>query len=154
VEVKFTKPTPELIEVIAANMRQADVDEVWASNHHTPIDALINGLKVSDRSVVVIVDDEPCAMIGLVIRDILSGVGVPWLLSTDGALKNKRNFLIQVPSVIDEMLTVCPKLFNYVHIKNKISINWLRRIGFTIDKPLPYGVDNELFHKFHLERSN
>ena len=48
-EVKFTKPTKELIEAIAADMRQADIDEIWASNHHTPIESLIQGWELSDR---------------------------------------------------------------------------------------------------------
>lgn len=150
--VKFVEPTLELIEALAADMRQADIDEIWASNHHTPIQSLMDGWKLSNFSVVVMVNDEPCVMLGLVIRDILTGTGVPWLLGTESALKYKRQFFTQVPVVIDEMLNICPKLFNYVYIKNKISIKWLRHIGFTLDEPLPYGRDGELFHKFHLER--
>ena len=151
-EVKFIKPTQELIEAIAADMRQADVDEVWASNHYTPIEAMMSSWKASNQSVIVTVNDEPCVMIGLVIRDILSGAGIPWLLGTDNALKYKRHFLVQVPDIIDEMLTICPRLYNYVHAKNKISVSWLKRIGFTIDEPTFFGRDDELFHKFHLER--
>ena len=151
-EVRFVEPTYDLIRVIADDMRQADADEVWASNRHSPTEALLSGWELSEKSVIVTVNDEPCVMIGLVIRDILSGAGVPWLLGTENALKYKRYFLTQVPDVINEMLTICPILFNYVHSKNKISIKWLDRIGFIIDEPMPYGVDNELFHKFHLER--
>ena len=142
-----------MIEFIAANMRQADADEIWASNHHTPIKSLMNGWKLSDYSVIVTVNNEPCVMIGLVIRDILSGSGVPWLLGTNNVLKYKRHLLMQVPKVINEMLNICPNLFNYVHVCNTVSINWLERIGFTMDKPSPYGVEGELFHKFHLERT-
>jgi len=152
VEVKFVKPTQELIEAIAADMRQADVEEVWASNRHTPMQAMIKGAELSDYSLIVMVDDEPCVMIGLVVHDILTGTGVPWLLGTEKALKHKRNFLIQVPAIIDEMLSICPRLFNYVHVKNKVSINWLRRIGFSFDDPEPYGLDGELFQRFYLER--
>jgi hypothetical protein len=151
--VKFVKPTKELIEALAADMRQADVDEIWASNHHTPIEALTNGLAISDRCAVVTVDGEPCVMLGLVIRDILSGSGVPWLLGTEAALKHKRKFLTQVPAVIDEMLNICPRLFNYVHADNKVSIKWLKRVGFTLDDPAPYGRDKESFHRFYLERA-
>jgi len=153
VEVKFIKPTRELVEAIAADMRQADIDEVWASNHYTPAEAMLSSWKASDRSMIVTVNNEPCVMIGLVIRDILSGGGIPWLLGTENALKYKRYFLTQVPDVIDEMLTICPRLYNYVHAKNKISVNWLKRIGFIIDEPVPFGCDNELFHRFHLERN-
>jgi hypothetical protein len=152
VEVKFIKPTNELIKAIAGDIRQADADEVWASNHHTPMEALVNGLKMSHSAAVVTVNDEPCVMMGLVMRDLLSGVGVPWMLGTEGALKYKREFLIQVPAVINEMLTVCPRLFNYVHAKNSVSIQWLKRIGFTLGDPVPHGCEGELFHKFHLER--
>ena len=152
-EVKFLKPTATLVEAIAADMRQADADEVWASHHHTPIEALMHAWETSESAVIVTVNNEPCVMIGLAIRDILSGIGVPWLLGTENALKYKRHFLIQVPAIINEMLGICPNLYNYVHIKNKISIGWLKRIGFTIDEPIPYGYDNELFHRFHLERT-
>lgn len=151
-EVKFVEPNDELIRFIALNMRQADVDEVWASHHHLPYEALMTGWELSHSSTIVTVNSEPCVMIGLVIHDILSGSGVPWLLGTEGALKYKRNFLTQVPAVIDEMLNVCPRLFNYVHAENRVSINWLRRIGFTIDDPEPHGAAQELFHRFHLER--
>lgn len=151
-EVKFIQPTVKLIEIIADDMRQADIDEVWAARHHSPIDALMIGWEMSDLSVVVTVNDEPCVMLGLVVRDILSGAGIPWLLGTEGALKYKRQFLTQVPPIIDEMLNVCPMLYNYVHVENKVSIKWLKRIGFAIDEPLQYGCENELFHKFHLER--
>lgn len=152
VEVKFVKPTRDLIDVIANDMRQADVNEVWASNHQTPIEALTDGWEISDYSVIVTVNNEPCVMIGLAIRDILSGSGVIWMLGTEGALKYKRQFLKQVPVIIEEMLTICPNLFNYVHVKNKISIKWLKWIGFTLDEPLPHGYDGELFQKFHLKR--
>jgi len=91
-------------------------------------------------------------MIGLVIRDILSGSGVAWLLGTESALEYKREFLTQVQVVIEDMLTICPKLFNYVHAKNTVSISWLKRIGFVFEAPTPYGYDDELFHRFYLER--
>jgi hypothetical protein len=151
-EVKFVKPTPELMQVIASDMRQADVDEVWASNQYTPLEALHEGFKRSELSVVVTVNDEPCVMLGLVVHSALTGSGIPWLLGTNNALNYKRNFFTQVPDVIDAMLDVCPRLFNYVHVENKVSIRWLKRIGFTFDDPIPYGHSGELFHKFYLER--
>jgi len=154
VGVKFIRPNEAAIQSIAADMRQADIDEVWASNHHTPLEALNVGWETSKSAVIVAVNDEPCVMIGLVKRDILSDIGTPWLLGTNNALKYKRHFIKQVPDVISEMLTVCSKLCNYVHVNNTISINWLKRIGFTIDSAEPYGYEKELFHRFHLDREN
>lgn len=148
--VEFVDPNYELIDMIAAKMRQADVDEIWASHHHTPREALLRGWRARGFSTIVMVDREPCAMLGLVVCDILSGHGVPWLLGTDAALKHRRHFITLVPTVIGEMLSICSTLSNYVHVDNRASCRWLRRIGFTLDSPMPYGHDNKLFHRFHL----
>lgn len=150
--VKFIKPTEAAIQLIAADMRDADVAEIWASHRHTPIDALMRGWELSDLSVIVECDGVPCTMLGLVVDCVLTGSGTPWLLSSNHALKYKREFLIQSPPVIEQMLDTCPRLSNHVHTKNRVSIRWLKWLGFTIEEPLPVGIDKELFHRFHLEK--
>lgn len=152
--IEFVKPTVELVESIAADMRQADVDEVWASNHHTPLESLMKGWQLSNLSTVVVYDNEPLVMIGVVKRDMLTGSGVVWMLGANRALKYRKEFLRQTKPVIDEMLTIYPRLCNMVHNKNTDSIRWLKWLGFTIDDPIPHGPDDELFHRFHLERSH
>lgn len=152
--VKWVSPTTEMVEVIARDMREADKVEVWASNHHLPLESLMKGWQLSDFTSVALSDEgEPLVMLGLVKRDILTGSGVVWMLGTNESMKHKKEFLKQTKQVIDEMLTICPRLCNMVHSKNKSSISWLKWLGFTIDEPVPYGPDNELFHRFHLERS-
>ncbi len=133
-------------------MRQADINEAWVSFHQTPLEALMDSWKASKYSVVISVDGEPCVMIGLVIRDLLSDYGIPWMLGTDTALKHKKCFFSLVPDIIDDMFKVCSRLHNHVHCKNEASIKWLKWIGFTLCDPKPYGVENELFHEFYLER--
>lgn len=152
--IKFVRPTVEMVESIAADMRQADADEVWASNHHTPLESMMIGWGLSDFSTVAINDNgEPLVMIGLVKRDILSGSGVVWMLGVNRAMNHKKEFFRQTKPVIDEMLTICPRLCNMVHGKNKSSVQWLKWLGFTIDEPIPHGPDGELFHRFYLEGS-
>ena len=150
--VEFKPPTLEAIHFIASTMRVEDADEVWASHGHTPIEALQASVECSDFVVVVEVDGTPCTMLGLARRDVLSGIGTPWLLSSDEALKHKREFFKLSPSVVQEMLQICPHLRNYVHVKNKISIQWLKWVGFHMKDPTPYGIHGELFHPFELEK--
>tara|TARA_R110002074_G_scaffold195878_4_gene362455 strand:+ start:2300 stop:2761 length:462 start_codon:yes stop_codon:yes gene_type:complete len=150
--IEFTQPTEELIRIIADDMRVQDIEEVWASHHHMPIESLMGGWEVSDYSTVVLADGEPICMFGLVKMDLLSGSGVVWLLGCNRALKYKRAFLQVSGPVVDEMLTICPRLCNMVHAKNTISIRWLKWLGFTIEEPVPHGPDGELFHKFFIER--
>lgn len=152
VDVEFVKPDQWMVEAIAADMRQADSDEVWASDHHTPIEALMFGWQHSDHVAIVMCEGEPLVMIGLVKKDILTGSGIVWLLGSNAALKYKREFFTCTAPVIEEMLTICPRLCNMVHSKNKDSIRWLKWLGFTIEDPIPHGPEGEYFHRFHLER--
>lgn len=149
--IEFVKPTDAAIRLIAADMRDADAAEVWASHRHTPMDALIKGWSMSDYSVVVECDGVPCAMFGLVVENLMTGAGVPWLLSSHHALQYKRAFLVQSPPVIAQMLDICPRLSNYVHAKNRVSMRWLKWLGFTIDANA-ISVNQEPFHRFHLEK--
>ena len=150
--VEFGPPTQEAIQFIADNMREEDVIEVWAYGRHTPIEALELSIKKSKKVVIVYADGIPLTALGLCIRDFLSGVGVPWLLSAKQALKYKRQFLKLSPPIIEEMLEICPKLINHVHADNKLSIRWLKWLGFTIEDPEPIGPEGELFHRFTKEK--
>lgn len=150
--VEFVKPTQELVQQIAADMRPSDAVEVWASHRHTPLEALMYGWSASDFSTVVTHEGAPLAMLGVCKRDILTGSGIVWLLATNEAMKHRREFLRLTHDVLGEMLRICPRLCNFVHTKNRDSIRWLRWMGFIIEDPMPYGPAGELFHRFYLER--
>lgn len=152
--INFIKPNEAAVRVIAADMRHADAVEVMASHGYTPIDALMSGWDQSHFATIVTADGIPVAMFGLTSVNRLSGIGVPWLLSSEVAMQYKREFLLQSPPVVEQMLNICPKLYNYVHAENKVSIRWLKWLGFTIDEPGPFGVDGAMFHRFHLEKDN
>jgi len=151
--VEFLKPTDEMVEFIAANMREADRVEVMASHGHAPLEALQSSLKASQLSTVACVEGVPCVVLGLVIHDLLGGKGSPWMLGTEYALKHRRQFLTETPLVIGEMLRKCRKLVNHVHCENEESIQWLRWLGFTLEDLAPYGVAGDMFHKFHMEKT-
>lgn len=148
--VDFVKPTDEMIEYIAANMRDADALEVWEMCRHTPLQSIRAGLDISKFSTVAVINGIPCAVFGLVVVDILSGTGVPWLLGTDYAVEQRRVFLKHCKQGLGQMLDICPNLFNYVHADNKISVRWLKYMGFNIEKALPIGTNGAMFHKFSI----
>ena len=147
------KPVTEYdIEHVADNMRKADAVEVWASNRLTPLEALQRSVSLSDLACCVHVNGEPQVIFGLVKCGILSRNGVPWMLGTEHALKYRREFLKQTPAVIEEMLSVCDYLSNYVHVENRESIRWLKWLGFEIEDPTPHGPHGELFHLFYMRK--
>ena len=149
-EIEFVKPERWMLESIANDMRPADILEIWVARKVTPLEALVDGWAKSHYSTVAMCDGEPLVMYGLVKGDILSGHGVVWMLGANSSLKYKRQFFIQTPPVIEQMLNICSKLYNMVHSKHTESIRWLEWLGFTIEDPQPHGPYNELFHKFHI----
>ena len=130
--VKFERITHDHLRYIADNMRDQDYNELIAAGHDDVYQVLIDSFDKSDMSTTVLYGDVPLAVLGVYRQNIVTGLGVPWLLSSKDALKHKRYFLGLTDQVITEMLGYCPKLYNYVHSENSLSIRWLKWMGFTI----------------------
>jgi len=144
--VRFVRPNDDLIQYVADNMRDADRIEVAASHGYSPIVALRFGVERSKLCSVALINDVPCAVFGLVVENIATGLGVPWLLGTDLIFKHKREFIKHTRVGVDEMLELCPRLENMVHCENLKSIRWLVSMGFTMSDP--EHVNGELFMRF------
>jgi hypothetical protein len=141
-----------MLQFIAENMRNDDIEEVRAASNKTPIKAITDGVRISDFSSVAVINGDVVAVMGVVKGSTLSDSGVAWLLGTTYISKHRREFLDNSHKVLNAMLDICPELSNYVHAKNKTSIRWLSWLGFQINDPEPFGVNNELFHEFTIRK--
>ena len=148
--IEFIKPKEELIKIMAQTMRRSDVTEVMASHGHTPLESLMYSFENSEYVTMSVYDNVPLMMFGVAVSNIVTGLGCPWLLSSVKVFDYRDELLLKVAPVIADMIAVCPRLVNYVHHENKTSIKWLKSLGFTIEKPEPYGIKGDLFHKFHM----
>lgn len=149
--VKFRAPTQDDIIRIGENMRAADVAEVWAAGRRGPCEALYRSMRASNECVTIDIEDEPIAMMGVAKRSLLSDEGYIWLLGTNGVAKHYRKLAPTIPPTLAAMGKHCKVLRNYVHERNTLSIRWLRRMGFTLDEPAPYGAIGDSFHHFYRE---
>jgi len=146
--ILFRQSVQEDVNIIAGSMRVADIAELKAGGSD-PLSALQLGLDSSDVCVTVTtLDGEPFAMYGVAPGCVLTGMGRPWLLGTDTSLKYKREFLTATYSVINSMLSMYPRLENYVHVDNRISVRWLKWMGFNMDDPFVSPVSGEKFMRF------
>ena len=152
--IEYLKPTQFDINHLADNMCAADTAEVWASHRHTPRQAIEAGVNSSDYMTAVRMDGVPIGIYGLGVRDILIGEGTLWMLTTDGMRKAWRDLVTVTPLVIEGMFSVCTRLSNHVHADNKMSIRWLRSLGFIIEPPEPIGVGGEMFHEFYMTKAS
>lgn len=150
--VKFEPTTQQHIEHVAENMRKQDVIEIKASHNHDPLTGLTRSVSVSNYSVTILIDDEPVAIFGLTIQNIIAGIGIPWMLGTDQVTLRKKTLLPYSREVIDQMLKITPRMYNYVHSKNTLSIRWLTWLGFRVDKSSDHRMhnQNEIFYKFEM----
>jgi len=147
-QVRFVKPVDNHLLYVAINMREVDVQEVNKSSGLKPYHALCESVRRSKYSTVVLIDDEPVAVFGIVELSLLGSLGVPWMLATPSISKDIKLFMMETKKALSVIFGMYEQLYNYVDIENRNAIRWLKWIGFDIQDPKPYGIKGHLFCKF------
>ena len=141
-------------EILAPHMREQDAREVFLSHGLSPREALRVSYGNSEESFTIIDDDQDVVgMFGYVGDSNCKGV--PWLLGSNKLVekKNHRSFLIQSKDYINSLKIKYDLLYNYVHIENSTSLDWLQWLGFSLGQELKnWGLNNGTFIKFSWER--
>lgn len=139
------------IETIAANLRNADIEEIHGSTGHRDCLAVIHrGAQMSTLLWTIEVDGEPAGLFGVTPAP---GIGVPWMLGTP-ALERAPKQLTKLGRVyVTLMNQKYATLLNYVDARSLKSVYWLARLGFTVQKEAePYGAFGLPFHRFGMNR--
>lgn len=128
---------------ISRHMRQADLDEIEAMGTgtdalHLSVALSTHGFAVMDREGV------PCAMFGAAPHP-LPGVGVVWMLGTDGIRREAYSIAKATRRYFDTLNDPYPVLWNYIDARNTVSLRWLRWGGFKLLSDTEIGG-----HKFHI----
>lgn len=142
--------TVDHIEPIANNCRQADMNECWAIAALTIREALMRSLATADEALVGRANEEPGVMYG-----VTSGgdrIGQIWLISTYLVDQHQRAFLERSRLEFARFKAQYDRLFNFVDVRNKKAIRWLRWLGFTVDGPINYGLFGQPFYYFYWEK--
>lgn len=133
------------------NLRPSDVQEIWASHHFQPHNALYAGFRDSVLCLSIINRGLPIGIFGLNSEHLFSNSAIIWFLSTPHLYRIKIRFLRHCDYFIDLMLGMYPYLYNWVDARNVESIEWLKFCGATIEDPQPFGQDMLPFHYFYFE---
>lgn len=153
VQVRDSSPTD--IAYLRNELKHSDVEEIWASHHLLPYDALLQGFENSLECLTVTHDGRPLAMFGVVDAKDMPGSGIIWLLSTEELFKIRLEFLRHSSSFVNFMFHRHPEykvLFNFVDARNVISVKWLGRIGARVADAVPFGIEKLPFHYFEFRR--
>lgn len=138
---------------VALNVREADRLEIWASDQLTPVAALVRAYNRSAACFCLVVDGEIACIYGVAPLSTLTGTASPWMIGTDLIKKNQFTFLRKCKKSVLDMVRPYSTLTNYVDSRNKLSIRWLKWLGFNVNaRPEPYGAMGMLFHRFELRK--
>lgn len=151
--LEFRAPSGADVAELVRRMRPADVAECEAAGHPDLHAVVTKAVAVSPWCRATRVDGQLAAIFGVhPLQGLLGDTGVPWLLGTSTMTEHRRTFVRLAPSYIATMLNAYPKLTNVVHAANTEAVRWLRRVGFSLAAPFPYGPQGEPFRVFTLER--
>jgi hypothetical protein len=140
--------------IIAKDLRQADKDEVYASHHKDPLNALMDGYKQSTLCYTVTFKGEPIAMYGCVPHNFLGDTASIWLLATNSLCNCRRKLLKYDRLFVKHMLNHYPKLSNFIDIRNHFSKRWLSWLGAKFEEAIPYGIEGKLFYPFSFDKES
>lgn len=127
VELRYS--VAEDIPAIVADARAADVAELAALGV-TAQQTMEVGMRVSDWTATGLIDGVPVCMFGVAPGNILAGIGVPWMVSTNTVARHEKTFLRRCRPVVDAMLGSYPKLANVAMDDNVVVKRWLSWLGF------------------------
>jgi hypothetical protein len=149
-EYSVVEATIEHAQRMAPRLRQADLDEVWASAQLEGDQALMRGLACSTHAWTGLVDGEPACMFGVVPASMMSGIGVPWMLGTDLVEQHATAFLRRNRRYVKLMTQAYNYLVNYVDDRNVKAIAWLEWLGFAMSEPQQFGAFGMPFRRFEM----
>lgn len=142
----------DFIEVTSMRLRQADIEEVEAATGLGWQTALLNAVRCSTHTWVIIYDNRIEGVFGL--GEYGPTVGVPWLLATNRFASFSYRLARQSGEVVELMLGLYPTLTNRVYAKHRDAIRWLKWLGFKFKDEYVYLKDRDVpFIPFVLRRN-
>lgn len=134
---------------VASHMRQSDIDEVKASTTLTPREALYESISISTHAYAVVSDTLGCVALFGAAPHPLPGVGVVWMLGTEGIQQERMGIAKATRRYFDELNEAYWLLWNYIDGRNAVSMRWLRWGGFKLLEEHPaHGIEGRPFFTF------
>lgn len=153
--VEYRPAQPEDAVHLLADLRLLDRQELEATSDRPLIDTVLLSLRVS-RDPLAAFDPAGrlLCILGVAPFGLLSDTAAPWLLGTNALRRWPKALLGEARRYIDWAHREYPRLTNHVDARNRATVGWLKRIGFAIDAPEPFGVQGRPFHRFHMGFDN
>ena len=130
-------------------MREEDAAEVEASSGHTPTEAILASIEATHTTYAALVGDELLALFGLSRVETPRGQATRatvWALTSTAVERHRKGFYRASVRVVAALSGNVPILYNFVDARYTKAVSWLRRLGFEVLPPVPYGPRHLPFH--------
>lgn len=138
------------IDVLHEELRHLDREEIIATGGDDTLRTLQVSLLFSEHPRAVFRDGELVCVYGISPKTTLSDIGIPWMLGTDRVRRNAKQVTLDTRAFMAAARERYRLLENYVDARNKPSVRWLQRVGFTLEPAAPWGKAGLPFHRFHM----
>lgn len=137
------------IDYLSENLREQDVQELYAQGGLTPKIALGLSMVLAKRCKTICdPTGTPIGVFGVSDTHTV-GLGSIWMMATPDLLKHQRQFLRECREGISEISKGYSCVFNYTDARNTVHHRWLKWCGFTFIKEHEnFGQDSEPFYEF------
>lgn len=149
--MKYTRQsTLEDMRYLSERLRKADRAEVEALGY-TPTLALETGLYGSKKCLTMAPEGLPVGVYGICPTE-MDGVGLIWMLATDGLIGHQVKFLRNSRDAIKEIMGDFHLAYNYTDARNTLHHAWLRWCGAVALRRIPMGINGEEFIEFVIRK--
>jgi hypothetical protein len=146
-EIFIMKAQDEHAAVLAPLMRKADADEVYATAHWKPEEALRKAIAFSEgEAYAVYLHGELACLFGVGRPNLMGRVAIPWLLTGSAVDKYPLTFYRNAKKIFKMIVTQYPCMMQRVDSRYTSAVELMKRLGFKIHPPEPFGPDKVLFH--------
>src|SRR5713101_3828645 len=146
----------EHAKLMADDLLQDIKEEVWASGGYTPLEACEVALKNSAYSWAGYLYDELACLFGImeVSSPTAGNFAIPWALTGHAVHKYPFTYWRGCKDVVKIIQPEFPLLINMVDARRQYALHWIRRLGFKVYDPEPWGKFQMPFCKIEMRSGN
>lgn len=143
----------QLIDEFCDNMRQVDINEIYAASGNNPKQEIIASLQLSEYTYMARDKHTGRVICMFGIGERKNGINgrIIWCLGTNLLDNYKREFLANSAKVLETWAEKYGQLYNFVDVRNDKTIRWLEWLGAKFGEPFKFGINGEEFIYFCLK---
>jgi len=133
-------------------LRPEDRQEIWESGRFLPEQAARASINRCEEAWALYVGNDLLAVFGVSTYD--TGWAAPWAFSTVHVAKYPLTFWRVSKIVLAHWRDRYPKMVQMIYARYPQALAWVKRLGFKVEEPVPWGWNKSFFCRVSLETAH